>query len=499
MSRHSLLAILLVGVVWTTGCLCDVSVLSVRNSLPTGQACGGSLAENLSSGARIYCPGSEEFTNSTQRWSTLDAPTFRLTVEVATENDVVEVVKYANQQNTSFLAVNNAHGAIITTGRVQNGIMIWMRQLDSIKIAEDGQTATFGGGIIDKTVTDGLWAARKQTVTGGCECVSVIGPGLGGGHGFLQGRHGLVSDQFVSLNMVMADGTLQTIDATHELWWAVRGAGHNFGIVTSITSKIYDVKYPQWSFQNFTFTGDKVEALFENINKYLLQNGTQPVDLWHHAFFSQAGIVLYILQEGVEAVSSAYTAPFLALHPVTTFAGTGDYPDLPGWVGWGRYGGTCHNAGLTATTRFPIELQTYDVRATRRVYDLFISTLNEIPALNRSAILLEGYAQQGVKAIPAKDSAYPFRGSNLLVAPVIRFVEGSKELEESAVRLGEALRDIFHESSGVMEKRVYVNYALGTESVGETYGEERWRLRRLRRLKRKWDPEGRFSFYAPIA
>lgn len=117
--------------------------------------------------------------------------------------------------------------------------------------------------------------------------MSVVGPGLGGGHGFLQARHGLVSDQFVSLDMVMADGTLQTIDHTHELWWALRGAGHNFGIVTSITSKIYDVKHAKWAFQNFTFTGDKLEALYGTINEHLMHNGSQPIDLFHYSFISK--------------------------------------------------------------------------------------------------------------------------------------------------------------------------------------------------------------------
>jgi len=85
--------------------------------------------------------------------------------------------------------------------------------------------------------------------------------------------------------MVLADGTLQTIDRNHELWWAVRGAGHNFGIVTSITSTIYDVKFPKWAFQSFVFTGDKVEALYTNINERLLRNGTQPVDIFSYSVF----------------------------------------------------------------------------------------------------------------------------------------------------------------------------------------------------------------------
>ena len=130
-----------------------------------------------------------------------------------------------------------------------------------------------------------------HVVTGGCECVSMIGPGLGGGHGLLQARHGLVSDQFISLKMVLSNGSLQTIDRKHELWWAVRGAGHNFGIVTSIKARIYDVERPSWAFRNFTFTGDKVEELYGRINEHLLVNGTQPVDLFHYSILTKIAAV----------------------------------------------------------------------------------------------------------------------------------------------------------------------------------------------------------------
>lgn len=122
-----------------------------------------------------------------------------------------------------------------------------------------------------------------------------------------------------------------------------------------------------------------------------------------------------------------------------------------------------------------------------------------MPALNRSVVLLEGYSQQGVKALPSNDSAYPFRGSNLLLAPVIRFIEKDNELAKKAKDLGEALRDILHEGSGRITKRTYVNYAFGTESVEEIYGDEWWRQEKLSALKEKYDPNGKFKFYAPIA
>ena len=72
-------------------------------------------------------------------------------------------VKFANKKSLPFLAVNGAHGSITTLGKMNHGIEIYLNQLNSVEIAEDGNTATFGGGIIAKNVTDALWAAGKQT------------------------------------------------------------------------------------------------------------------------------------------------------------------------------------------------------------------------------------------------------------------------------------------------------------------------------------------------
>lgn len=158
--------------------------------------------------------------------------------------------------------------------------------MDSVSIAEDGKTATIGGGALSKQITDSLWAKGKQTVTGVCECTSLLGPGLGGGHGILQGRYGLIADQFVSLNVVLANGSLITVGEESDLWWGLKGAGHNFGIITSATTKIYDIPNDGvWSYINFIYTHDKVEDLYEAINTHLLKNGTQPEDLISYSLF----------------------------------------------------------------------------------------------------------------------------------------------------------------------------------------------------------------------
>jgi FAD/FMN-containing dehydrogenase len=183
------------------------------------------------------------------------------------------------------------------------GIQIYLPSLKSISIAKDKKSVTVGGGTNSKNLIDALWAAKKQTgklfctkqifdffsnlwiVTGTCECVSLLGPALGGGHGWLQGHHGLVSDQFTSMNVVLANGDMKKITPSSDLWWGMLGAGHNFGIVTSVTTKIYDVVHTDWAIETIVFSGDKVEAVYEAANKHIIQNGKQSSDIHNWSYW----------------------------------------------------------------------------------------------------------------------------------------------------------------------------------------------------------------------
>lgn len=97
-----------------------------------------------------------------------------------------------------------------------------------------------------------------------------MGVALGGGHGTLQGHYGLLADQIVAARVVLANGKVVTVSKkkNSDLFWALRGAGHNFGIVTEVTYKVYDAPAEDnWLVKTFIYLPDQIGAFYEIANK----------------------------------------------------------------------------------------------------------------------------------------------------------------------------------------------------------------------------------------
>jgi FAD/FMN-containing dehydrogenase len=117
-----------------------------------------------------------------------------------------------------------------------------------------------------------------------------MGPMLGGGHGLLQGNYGFMADNLVEARLVLADGNAITVSENSsypDLFWGLRGAGHNFGVVSSFKYKIYD-KNPKekWTLNEFYFAEEKLEDVYSRIND-ITSGGKklQPVQLGYFSFF----------------------------------------------------------------------------------------------------------------------------------------------------------------------------------------------------------------------
>lgn len=274
------------SIVWALGALSA----GLFNFLPGyGSSIQNTLGPSLSAGAEVYLPGSEGFATANTRWNAAAAPGFEAIVKVKSEEDVQGVIQYANKNDKPFLAITGGHGTSSSLENMKGGIGIWMRGMSGIEIVDDGIAALVEGGVMNGDLIRTLWDHGKQTVTTGCDCVGFIAPVLGGGHGWLQGRYGLPADQLLSARMVLANGTAITVsDEEHaDLFWAIRGAGHNFGVVTEIKVRIYDrePELDQWAASGFVFTQDKLEEVFAVANEWLA-SPNRPMELVHYGVFA---------------------------------------------------------------------------------------------------------------------------------------------------------------------------------------------------------------------
>lgn len=211
----------------------------------------------------------------------------------------------------------------------------------------------------------------------------------------------------------------------------------------------------------------------------------------------QVSLVVFIVQEGVTEPSAKYTASLIDIGPAVMGGGNGTFDNIPIWTGMDLTAAVCQDLGLMEM-RFPVDLMTYNVSAQRQIVDILSNFTQQYPAYNNSLVLLEGYSTIGVKAVDPDTTAFPHRNANLLVSPLVVYAPSAETSEDVGRDLGDRLRQILFESSGLEHMYSYVNYAYGNEGPEAWYGYEPWRLEKLRALKAEYDPEGRFSFYAPF-
>ncbi|KAF2173156.1 hypothetical protein M409DRAFT_62748 [Zasmidium cellare ATCC 36951] len=461
------------------------------------------LASLLSVGAQICRPGSDCFSNATSRfvagWA---APKFDMAVEVATQEDVQNTIRYANEQGKPFLAVSGRHGFTKSLGEMKNGVGIYMRQMNDVTISEDGKSATVGGGITSKELIDHLWARGKQSTTGACECTGIVSPMLGGGHGFLKGRYGLMTDNLISTDVVLADGSAVTVSESQhpDLFWAMRGAGQNFGIVTSFEYRIHDrtPKNELWSYDVMAFSTDKLEAVYEEAER---QRQKAPVELGHWGFIipvpeidpSVHTLLFTVFYQGSK-LPSKYTDPFHALGPIMSTPNVTEFPGFSKVLGMDLSSPVCQPGGPSYAD-YPVNLSSYNTTALREAVDILQSTP---PDLHFSSMLIEGYSGAAVRAVPEASTAYPDRKRGILIGNLMNWPRARTDLAEEARRYGMRIQEALVRGSEDGKLHSYVNYAAGNEAREALYGYEPWRLEKLRGLKRRYDPYGRFNFYLPV-
>ncbi|KAL8856457.1 MAG: hypothetical protein Q9178_006927 [Gyalolechia marmorata] len=416
---------------------------------------------------------------------------------VRREGDVAKIVRYANNHNIPFYAVSRGHALTTSVGRF-TGIEIDMSNLKDIRINPNNATAQFQGGVYSYEVINTLW--DQGFVTG------IIGPALGGGHGLQKGRHGMTSDHLVNMNVVLADGSaIRVNEKSHpDLWWAMRGAGHNFGIVTSFESKIWPDNFKSYFVRVYQFGSSSLDALVGEVNKFQGVGTLDPTWLASFGLYTmnttlsktEATIIWVFIYDGAQKDAEPVLKPFDQLRPLSVDDFNVPYKSINNLIGGAVDGSLCQpdKTHIIGTAN----LQTYNVTSMRAIYDLYNQKISQQPELGGTRILVEGYAVRGVRSFKPEDSAFPQRDEYILTYFDVTF----NSTDDPRIGFATEWRDqtvaLWNAGQPTRKPTTYVNYAAGYESLEARYGFEPWRLDRLRKLKKKYDPKNRFAWYNPI-
>jgi FAD/FMN-containing dehydrogenase len=166
-----------------------------------------------------------------------------LIVRCRTTNDVVAALAFAPSAGLEVSVRGGGHnvaGRAVTDG----GVMIDLVEMKGIAIDPGRATARAEGGVIWAELNAAA-AEHGLAVTGGVvSTTGIAGYTLGGGLGWLMAKHGLAADNLLAVEVVTAEGDILHVDAgSHpDLFWALRGGGGNFGVVTSVTYRLHPVQ-----------------------------------------------------------------------------------------------------------------------------------------------------------------------------------------------------------------------------------------------------------------
>jgi FAD/FMN-containing dehydrogenase len=163
---------------------------------------------------------------------TLD-PRPAVVVEARSTADVQAAVRTAREHHLPFSVQSTGHGTFVPN---DGGLLLKTTAMSSVFVDPRRRVVRVRPGTVWGEVLEATRPYGLAPLSGSSPTVGVTGYTLGGGMGWLARKHGFAADSVVSADIVTADGTLRTVTAERhpELFWAIRGGGGGFGVVTSL-------------------------------------------------------------------------------------------------------------------------------------------------------------------------------------------------------------------------------------------------------------------------
>ena len=190
----------------------------------------------------VLLPGDDGYDEARQLWNAEIQRRPAAILRCADAGEVADAVRYAVGEGLEVSVRSGGHntaGLAVADG----ALMIHLGPMDGVEVDAAARIARVGAGALIAEVDRACQEHGLATPSGEISHTGVGGLTLGGGMGWLTRQHGLSVDNLLGVQVVLADGSIVEADAQRhpELFWAVRGGGGNFGVVTRFDFRLHPV------------------------------------------------------------------------------------------------------------------------------------------------------------------------------------------------------------------------------------------------------------------
>lgn len=203
------------------------------------------LAERLD--GRLSLPGDPGYDADRLAWNLAVDQRPAAVVVAASVADVARTVRAARELGLAVAPQATGHNAgPLAEGRgLADAVLLRTHELRAIEVRPTQRIARVEPGVLWGDVVAAAAPHGLAALAGSSHDVGVVGYTLGGGVSFLGRAHGLAANHVTAVELVTADGEFRRVDAQHdpELFWAVRGGGGDFGIVTALEFALFEIEH----------------------------------------------------------------------------------------------------------------------------------------------------------------------------------------------------------------------------------------------------------------
>lgn len=406
-------------------------------------------------------------------------------VQVADTADVARVIETAREAELP-LAVRSGGHSSARHGTVADGLVLDVRNLRSLEIDAQRRTAWAQTGMTAGAYTAATGAHGLTTGFGDMGSVGIGGIALAGGVGYLVRKHGLTIDNMLAADVVTASGELIRCDAEHhpDLFWAIRGGGGNFGVVTSIKFQLQEVDeivggmmlLPATANNIVTFMAEAAAAP-EELSTIANIMPAPPMPFVAPEHHGKLVILALVAYAGDAEAGNRALAPFRAMAPLNDMVKPMRYPELFQGGGEGEGEDEFHPTAV-GHTMFLNEVDTAMAE----------SIIERVEASDAAMRAVQLRALGGAMArVPRDATAFAHRQSPIM-GNVASFYQGEEDKARRQTWVDETVAKLFQGDTGA-----YVGFMAdeGVDRVKAAYPEPTWQ--RLAAAKALYDPANLFQ------